>query len=233
VPQETAYALQQLILVLYCKQSCTPKEISKRLDTSLSTVYASLKNYNTYGTPHGPLVQSQGRKLILDDGHLHFICDSLSYNPFPYHDELQSLLHSEFGISVSISSISQAIPKLNFSQVRITKVAAERNDLLRLRFKDHAGHIIEHLDQVCFSMKVLKIKRPGGHYGHTKKGSCCMLPLPFMCQEQFALFAVSVTGIMVAEVYDGAVNLDHFLVFLQDNVVSTIAVPVLTHIIQC
>lgn len=220
MPRETAPALQRRVPVLYYDQSRAPKDIADILGVSLSTVYLMLRNIKTYGTPHNPLVHTRGPKPMLNTDHLEFLNKQLVKHPVLYLDELQALLRSEYDLLVSLPTLSRALGQLNFSHIRVTKIAAERNELVRLGFKHLVGQVIQHPDQALFLDESSKDEKTfERRYGYAKRGSRCEWEFPFVRGRRLSLVAaLSTKGVTASKVYDGAVDADRFLGFLRDYV---------------
>jgi transposase len=226
-PHKTPHALQKRIPILFYEQSRTVKEISDILGIGLSTVYRVLQNYKSYGTPHNLLAEPQGRKPLLDNEHLGFICRAVRENPVIYQDKIQLLLHLEYGFSVSIPTISCALSKLKITHVRVARAAAERNATLRLGFKDYARRIIQYPDQALFLDESAKDQQTFEcRFGWTEQGARCEVLFPFIRGQRYSLLAaLGASGIVASEVYEGAVNAERFYVFMQDFIVSSHLIP--------
>ncbi|CUA75208.1 hypothetical protein RSOLAG22IIIB_05775 [Rhizoctonia solani] len=123
-----------------------------------------------------PLPRKFGPSLILNSVHLNYIEQLISQNPVIYQDEIQTLLPSTFGVSVSLTTICQAIYSLEYSYLRVSKAAVEQNDLPRQAFKGHAGQIVQFSDQPIFIDESAKDKKTyERRFGYAKKALYVLL----------------------------------------------------------
>ncbi|KDN32936.1 hypothetical protein RSAG8_13977, partial [Rhizoctonia solani AG-8 WAC10335] len=127
MPRETPFALQKPVPVLFYNQKRPVGDIYEIIGTSTSTVYSILKNYRAYGTPHNPLARTRGCLPLLGRVHLDFISQAIAENPVIYQDEIQTMLCSTFGISVSLPTSPRDSTRLGveleLSRMRVTEIS--------------------------------------------------------------------------------------------------------------
>jgi hypothetical protein len=90
------------------------------------------------------LAQSRGAHRVLDMGDVNYLTSLLEANPTLCLDELQDKLLTGRNISVSIATLSRTLRNANLSRKRVSKEAAERNELLRAIWIAEYGDIPAH-----------------------------------------------------------------------------------------
>jgi transposase len=111
-----------------------PSDIERSLRVSHSWITELRKLKEAFGTavPPHPSVQGRPRKIHAqaEEGILDFLDD----NPTAYLDEIEDFLLTEYGIKVSISTVSRCMNRLNQSRKKTTKIKPARDDILRARY---------------------------------------------------------------------------------------------------
>jgi transposase len=119
----------------------TALEISTLAGCSERTVYEILRLHRDYGQVTNPFARTRGRPRILNNGDIEYIHALLQANPMLYLDELQEQLFAAQDKDISLATLSRAIWRLAMTHKRVSKTAAERNELLRATWQAMYGNI--------------------------------------------------------------------------------------------
>src|ERR1700722_1373614 len=104
-------------------------------------MYDILRLHRDYSQITNPFARSRGRPRILDNGDVEYVHALLQANPTLYLDELQEQLFAARDKDVSLAPLSRVIRRLALTHKRVSKTAAERNELLRATWQAEYGDI--------------------------------------------------------------------------------------------
>ncbi|KAG9220399.1 hypothetical protein CCMSSC00406_0006664 [Pleurotus cornucopiae] len=110
--------------------------IAQYTTTSTRTVSRVLGDYRKHGTVTRPQtrLELRGAKRRLSRDDLLFIKGMISFKPDIYLDELRQALAERRGTVVSTQTLARGLARMNYTRKRITKAAAERNQLKRAAY---------------------------------------------------------------------------------------------------
>src|SRR6202040_863239 len=203
------------------EQNMTAPQISVLAGCSERTVYEVLRLHRDYGQVTNPFIRSRGRPRILENGDIEYIHALLQANPALYLDELQEQLFSVRDKDVSLASLSRAIRRLAMTHKRISKTAAERNELLRATWQAEYGDIpAEYF--VWLDESSVDDRTNQRNHGWAQLGRACVRRATFIRGQRYSVLpALTADGFIALDIFEGSVNKDRFLQFLNNDLVCT------------
>ena len=185
-------------------------------------VYKILATHrDTGGVRYAPSFLPRGRPRTLDNHDIDYISGLLAANPTLYLDEIQEKLESTRGVDVSVATISRTLDRLALSNKQVSKVAAERNELLRATWVAAHGHIPKEyfvfLDES--SVDDLTGQR---QKGWSQIGRACVRRATFLRGQRYSILpALTVDGLIALDIFEGSVNKEKFIHFISTELVCT------------
>ena len=203
------------------EEHMTALQISILAGCSERTVYEVLRLHRDYGQVTNPFTRSRGRPRVLENGDVEYIYALLQANPALYLDELQEQLFSVRDKDVSLASLSRAIRRLAMTHKRISKTATERNELLRATWQAEYGDIpAEYF--VWLDESSVDDRTNQRNQGWANLGRACVRRATFIRGQRYSVLpALTADGFIALDIFEGSVNKDRFLQFLNDNLVCT------------
>ena len=107
-----------------------PCWIARKVDCNIRSVRRIISNTRRFGATHPP-PNKTGRRSNITPIILRALCDELEKRPCLYREEMILFLHEEFGIDVSLSSMTRALQRVKWSNKVARRVAKQRNPKLR------------------------------------------------------------------------------------------------------
>lgn len=123
--------LRQRIVDWRTQEGWTYKQIARTARCSIGTVHNIMMVYNQYGQVINPLSEHRGRKRLLSGDDINYLRSVLMANPTLYVDELRDRLDIYRGVTVSLSTVSRTLARMDLTHKHIEAQAAERNEELR------------------------------------------------------------------------------------------------------
>jgi transposase len=200
------------------EEHMTALQISILAGCSERTVYKVLRLHRDYGQVTSPFNRSRGQPRVLENGDVEYIYALLQANPALY---LQEQLFSVRDKDVSLASLSRAIRCLAMTHKRISKTAAERNELLRATWQAEYGDIPAEyfiwLDESSVDDRTNQRNR-----GWADLGRACVRRATFIRGQRYSILpALTADGFVALDIFEGSVNKDRFLQFLNNSLVCT------------
>ena len=201
------------------EQHKTALEIAVLSGCSERTVYEVLRLHRDYGQVTNPFARTRGRPRILDNGDMEYIHALLQANPVLYLDELQEQLFAARDKDVSLATLSRAIRRLAMTHKRVSKTAAERNELLRATWQAEYGDIpAEYF--VWLDESSVDDKTNQRNHGWADLGRACVRRATFIRGQRYSVLpALTSDGIIALDIFEGSVNKDRFIRFLNEDLV--------------
>ena len=122
-------------------------QICQTLSISKSLVYKVLAQWRTTGSIQAPMT-TVGRPRILPGDAIMFIESLLDKDTTLLIDEMKARVSAEFGLDVSTTTLRRTLNSMRCSRKRVTKIAIERNELLRAAFKCRFAELVDNLDML-------------------------------------------------------------------------------------
>ena len=195
-------------------------EIASLAACSERTVREVLRLHRVFGVVHNPFAQPRGGTRLLDIGDLNYISSLILANPVLYLDEVQDKLVQYRNIEVSLSTISRAMQHLALTHKKVSAEAIERNELLRATWQAEYGDIPA---DYCVWLDESSVDNRTNHRqsGWATIGQACVRPGLFVRGQRYSVLpALSYEGYIAYDIFEGSVNKEKFLRFLNEQVVS-------------
>ena len=213
-------ALRRRILVWHHEEQKTPAEMATLAGCSLRAVYYILSYDRDYGTVYNPFARTVGRSRALSYGDLNFLVSIIAAKPKVYLDELQDELFTYRDVEVSIPTISRALQRWEISNKAVSTAALERNELLRATWQAEYGDIPA---EYCVWLDESSVD----DFTNQRKNGWSNVGQASICRDTFirgqrysVLPALTADGLIALDIFEGSVNKDLFIQFLNEQVVS-------------
>ena len=145
----------------------------------------------------------------------------LEANPGLYLDELQEQLFSMRDKDVSLATISWTIQRLAMSHKHILKTALERNELLRATWQAEYGDIPAKYF-VWLDKSSVDDKTNQRNQGWADLGRACVRRATFIRGQRYSVLpAFTADGFIALDIFEGSVNKDRFIRFLNEELVRS------------
>ena len=120
---------------------------------------------------------------------------------------------------MSISTISHAIQSLTITNKRVSKAAAERNELLHSTWQAAHGNIpTEYI--VWLEKSSVDNQTNQCTHGWAPTGNACVCHATFIRGQHYSiLLALMLDGIIALDIFEGSVTKEKFLQFVEDKLV--------------
>ena len=215
--------MRQHIIVWHHEQHISASDIQTLAGCSLATVYNVLKFYQDYGTVDNPFAGPHGAVRTLDMGDVNYLASIIDAHPKIYLDELQQELLLHRNIEVSISTISRALQQLAISQKKVSHEALEWNELLRATWQAEYGDIPAEyfvwLDEASVDDQTNQRRD-----GWAAVGRACISRATFIHGQRFSVLpALTHKGIIALDIFEGSVNKEKFIQFIDQQLVCHFA----------
>ena len=196
----------------------SPQEISELAGCSLRMVYYIL-SYRDYGTTKNPFARKSSCPQSLDTGDVNYLVSLIMARPKIYLDELQEELLVTLGLDVSIATISWVLRQWEMSNKGVASATLERNELLHAVWQAEYGDIPAEycvwLDEASVDDKTNQCEK-----GWSPIGQACVCFETFIQGQQFSVLpALASAGIIALDIFEGAVNKECFVQFINEQVV--------------
>lgn len=193
-------------------------EIATLAACSSATVYRVLKLFADSGEATNPNIH-RGRRRVLSTEDVNFIESLLSDNPALFLDELALELYTIRDVDVSLATLSRTLHRLGLSHKQIAARAAEQNDLLRATWMAQYGDIPMSYFVWLDESSVDDLTNARTH-GWAPLGSACVRRATFIRGQRFSVLpALTVDGIIAMDIFEGSVNKERFINFVNEEIV--------------
>ncbi|KAJ3497410.1 hypothetical protein NLJ89_g10351 [Agrocybe chaxingu] len=193
------------------------EEIAELAGCSERTVREVLCLNREFGVPHNLNAQPRGGTRILNSGDIDYISSILDANPTLYLDEIQSKLLFYRNVSVSLPTLSRALRRLALTKKKVSAEAMERNELLRAVWLAEYGDIPAEycvwLDESSVDDRTNQRRS-----GWAELGQACVCRELFIRGQRYSVLpAFSYEGYIALDIFEGSVNKEKFIAFLQEQ----------------
>ena len=203
----------------------TYRELAHLAGCSIGTISNILYFHHIFGQSTNPFGNRPEQPPMLNAGDMQFLDGLLEREPCLFLDELQDRLYRGHLKQVSMATICRSINKLNISRKRVTKQAAERNELLYAIWE---GEMAQYDDPDLFVFldeSSIDNKTGQRNNGRSHIGTPCVRRATFLRGTRYSILpALTVDGIMAIDIFPGFVDHERFLQFLHEQVVRTATV---------
>jgi len=200
-------------IVVWCEDhGKTAQEIATLAGCSVRAVYYILSFHRDYGTSKNPFARNIGWTRNLDVGDMNYLIALIAAWPKVYIDELQEELYASRNADVSILTISQALHHWEMSNKHVASEALERNELLQAIWQAEYGDIPA---EYCVWLDKASVD--------DKMNQCVSAERHLFAGSAIPFFQLTSEGIIVVDIFEGAVNKETFIQFINDQVVWILA----------
>jgi transposase len=170
-------------------------------------------------TQNAHIIQRTHYPHILNPDDERFLFSSLYAQPSLFLDEIHDRLLDHRNVTVSLPTISRTLRAARWTNKRLAKSAAERNQLLRCIWKTKHGDLprdsyifidesgVDPRDHHRHDGWALEGLAPGVSQSFTSDGRVSVIP------------ALTTEGIITADIVEGTVNGERFVRFIRDHLV--------------
>ena len=212
--------LKDRIVLLYKADHLTMETIAAQLRVSASLVSKVLCLHRIYGQVTNPFSNHSGRPSYLNNGDLEYMQAILQANSGLYLDEIQDKLKTVRNVYVSILTITRALQSLNLTWKSTTRAAAQRDEELRTLWEADMAQYTDPELFVFLDESAVDQSTAERTHGRSPIGTRCMHRATFVRRIRHSVLpALSCDGIIALDVFEGSVNKERFLQFLQEQVV--------------
>jgi transposase len=195
-------------------------EILPLTDISRSTFFCCLSRYRMTGRVVNEPSTKQGRPRILVHEDIVWLLKIVENNPDTFLNEFDHLLRTNRFVALHYSTICRTLLSLGISRKRMSKIAIERNDILRGDFVRTMANFSP--EQIACMDETSKDKRTWARrHGHARRGRCIRQKAPFvrgMCLSGTGLLTID--GMVACTVCEGSMTAEKLKKWLEDDVVS-------------
>ncbi|KAF5310770.1 hypothetical protein D9619_007648 [Psilocybe cf. subviscida] len=193
-------------------------EIAELAGCSVRTVYNILAIHRDYDTVSNPFARQAGRKRVLDTGDLDYLASLIEAKPKIFLDELQEQLSEVRDIDVSIATISRSLRQWEITNKTVSSSAIERNERLRATWQAAYGDIPA---EYCVWLDEASVDNKSYHRqnGWSTIGCAAVSRTTFIRGRRYSVLpALTSEGIIALDIFEGAVNKERFLQFVNEQV---------------
>lgn len=197
-------------------------EIAQLAGCSERSIYNVLRMYREYGHTSNHHARTRARPRALDIGDVNYIVSLLDANPALYLDELQALLEENRGVEVSLSTLSRTIRRAALTHKRVAHAALERNELLRATWQAANGELpMEYF--VWLDEASVDDRTNQRDSGWAALGRACVRRAAFLRGQRFSILpALTCDGVIALDIFEGSVNKERFIQFVEQQLVCSI-----------
>ncbi|KAJ7668086.1 hypothetical protein B0H17DRAFT_950140 [Mycena rosella] len=186
---------------------------------SESTFWRTRKLWNETGDVTRPREGLSGRPRLLHRDDIDYILRLVNLRPDWFLDELLKLVEHNRFISVHFTTIFRELQRLGVSRKKLKKIAAERNELVRMDFVRRMGEY--PADYLGFLDETSKNERTTSRgFGRAKKGRRAQMKQKFVRGTRLtATGLLTLDGMVANTVVEGSMKRVDYLEFIEHEVV--------------
>ena len=196
------------------------QEIAGLVGCGVRTVYNILSYHRDYHTLRNPSTRGlHGANRSLDMGDMNYIESLIDAQPKIYLDKIQDELLERRDVFVSILTLSRTLHQLSMTCKHVANEALERNELLcatwQATYADIPADYCVWLDEASVD------DRTNQHaMGWAAMGRACVCHAAFVHGQRYSVLpALTCEGMIALNIFEGSVNKECFLTFLNEQVV--------------
>jgi transposase len=193
-------------------------EISNLAGCSERTVRNILQFEHDYGVVNNPFAQLHGGRRLLSTGDMDYISSTIQATPVIYLDEIQERLLLYRNIDVSLSTVSCALKNLALTHKKVTHEAIECNELVRACWQAEHGDIPA---EYCVWLDEAGVDNHTNRHdeGWAMVGRACVRQTLFLHGRRYSILpAFTCDGYIALDIFEGSVNKERFIGFLNELV---------------
>jgi transposase len=212
----TSTEMRERIVIWHTELGKSNVEIAALAGCSERTVRDILRLHREFGAVRNPFC---GGPRSLATGDLNYISSLLAANPCLYLDELQDRLATVRDTHVSVATISRAVRSLALTHKHVATAAIERNELLRATWQAAYGDIPADYF-VWLDESSVDDRTNQRTHGWAALGRACVRRATFIRGQRYSVLpALTSDGIIALDIFEGSVNKEKFIQFLNEDLV--------------
>ena len=208
----------------------TIRDIATQMNVSNGGVCKTIQTHKECGEYLDPSKKRTGRPPILDDDDAWYLKSLLESNPTLYLDEIKEKLEAVRNVSVSMATISRFLRSRDFTWKMVSKKASEGDKMVRACWEAETAKYIDpdyfiFIDESHVDQKTAQRKN-----GWAPVGLPPVERTTFLKGVRHSILpALSTSGIIALDIFEGSVDKEKFIRFLRSQVVRGFSVHTLIY----
>ncbi|KAF7336106.1 Transposase domain-containing protein [Mycena venus] len=212
------YQVKLAAMNLFERDILPLSEILDIVGFSESTFWRVRKLWRETGWVEKPKSSTSGRRRLLHRDDIDYILRLVNLRPDYFLDELLTMLEHNRFISVHFTTIFRELQRLGVSRKKLKKIAAERNERVRMdfvrRMAEYPAEYLGFLDETSKNERTLS-----RGYGRAKKGRRAKMKQKFVRGTRLtATGLLTLDGIIANKVVEGSMKREDYLEFIEHEV---------------
>ena len=208
-------------IVRWTQEGKKRREVAGLAGCTVRTVQNVLRCYREYGDVKLPYTLPRGGTRKLNTVHINFIIAMHAQNPTRFLDEYQDALFNVHGISVSVATLCREMARIKFSHKQVSPQALEQNQRVRdawiAKYGDIPADWCLWLDEASVDDRT-NVR----NMGYAQLGRACVRREAFLRGQRYSILpALSASGVVALDIFEGSVTRERFVDFLETQVVRT------------
>lgn len=201
------------------------KDIAELLNMSLSSVYALAALHRATGSVKQAPKGHRGRPKTIPLHHTNYIADLLTEHPEVYVKQIQSHLLEFLAVLYPMSTLHHTIARLGFTKKKSQKVARQQDEGRREAWWEEMAGIPKEC-YIWTDETAIVESTASRTEGWARRGvRSVVVEYLLDAQRHTVLPAISLSGVVALDVFEGSCNAEDFCRFIQNEVVSTASSP--------
>jgi transposase len=200
-----------------------PDDVARDAGCCRKTVDRIWTIWNTFNALFPPYARSRGRPRQLEQDDLSFIIDCLDANPALTLDELQTRIFYTLDKYITLAMLDRTLSRLGETRKLMQKIAAERDEDLRLLYRIHTGreYGYDSTKYIFIDESSIDIGIGRRRFARAPAGERASRSEVFNHHgRRYSLLpALSSTGIVAVRMYEGSVTAEDFVRFIREELV--------------
>lgn len=166
-----------------------------------------------------PFARQSGRRHVLNTGDLNYLASLIEAKPKIFLDELQEQLLEVRNADVSIATISCSLHNWEITNKAVSSSAIEHSERLHAIWQAAYGDIPA---KYCVWLDEASVNNKSYHRqnGWSTIGCAAICRTTFICGQRYSVLpALTSEGIIALDIFEGSVNKERFLQFVNEQVV--------------
>ncbi|GET03069.1 homeodomain-like protein [Rhizophagus clarus] len=206
-------------VIYYLVDGYSQKETAKRLYISVGVVNRVWEIYKFWGCVIDPFRENQGRKKTFNTYDMKILQELITEKVDWFLDELVYEMARRTGKIVSVPTLWRSLSFCGITRKKLQKAAKERNEFLRsdfiLKISDYNPEQLIFIDETAKDER--SISRA---YGYSTINTRAMKSVVFIRGKRYTILpALTLDGIIAAEIIEGSCNKENFQAFIINQVI--------------
>lgn len=222
MPAAISADLKERIVELYFTKNWSMRDIAETYMVSIGLVHKVITIFRDYGTVIDPTKSRDGRPRYCTNEDTAYIRVLIEANPTTHLDEIQAKLALVRNVHVALATICRTIQRMGITRKGVSRAAAERDEELRDLFEIRMAQY-EDPDLFVFLDESAVDRRTAQRgFGWADAGLPCVERATFLRGIRYSILpALTSSGIIALDIFEGSVTKERFIGFLREQVVRT------------